>query len=213
MAHDRAFTATVIQPSSSPATCSPPCAAVRADDAEWFANEVHRHDSQLKSYLRGSFPAMREVDDVVQESYLRVWRVQAMQPIRSAKAFLFTVARRLALDALRHGRVSPLIAVPDLAALDVMADGATSAETACANEEIALMAEALDALPPRCREIIVLRKFQNLPQKEVGRRLGISELTVQEQVYRGLRRMEKSLIKRGVMRPWHDENQRPDQGK
>ena len=194
-------------------TCPASCAASTAGDTEWFANEVHRHESQLKSYLRGTFPAVRDLDDVVQESYLRVWRVRALQPIQSAKAFLFTVARRLALDSLRHGRVSPIIAVPDLAGLDVMAEGASSAETASTNEEIALMAEALDALPPRTREVIVLRKFQHLPQKEVARRLGISELTVQEQVYRGLRRMEKSLTKRGVIRPWHTEYDRTSQRK
>jgi RNA polymerase sigma factor (sigma-70 family) len=47
----------------------------------WFAEEVHTHDSQLKSYLRSSFPALRDVDDVVQESYLRIWRRQLVRPI------------------------------------------------------------------------------------------------------------------------------------
>jgi RNA polymerase sigma-70 factor (ECF subfamily) len=192
------------QPNSPSASYSTPCATA-ADDAAWFASEVHRHDSQLKSYLRGSFPEMRDVDDVVQESYLRVWRARAGQPIRSVRAFLFTVARRLALDALRHRRGAPVVSVPDLTAVPVIAEGATAAEAACTGEEIALLAEALEALPPRCREIIILRKFQHRPQKDVSRMLGISEATVQEQVYRGLRRMERILFRRGVIRPWQHE--------
>ena len=52
------------------------------------------HDDHLKAYLRTSFPTVRDVDDIVQESYLRIWRRQSIQPVRTAKAFLFTIARR-----------------------------------------------------------------------------------------------------------------------
>lgn len=169
----------------------------------WFTAEVHPHDGQLKAYLRGQFPSVRDVDDVVQESYLRIWKARAAQPIQSVKAFLYKVARHIALDSLRRSKICPIEAVPDLATVPVLEKGKGVAEAACTREEIALLAEALDALPPRTREIIMLRKFQNLPQKEVGRLLGITEETVQEQVYRGLRRCEKHLIKRGVIRAWH----------
>jgi RNA polymerase sigma-70 factor (ECF subfamily) len=179
-----------------------PVNARAVDHAQWFADEVQPHGSSLQAYLRGAFPAVRDPEDVVQESFLRLWKLGAVQPIRSAKAFLFKVARNLALDTVRRARISPITAVPDLAALPVMEETADVTKAACAREEIALLAEALDALPPRCREIILLRKFQNLPQKEVAARLGISELTVQEQVYRGVRRLEKILVKRGVIRPW-----------
>ena len=70
--------------------------------ARWFAEEVHPHESHLRSYLRGRIPADRDVDDVVQDSYLRVWRARAARPIHSATAFHFTIARHLALDALQR---------------------------------------------------------------------------------------------------------------
>ena len=41
------------------------------------------------------------MDDVVQESYLRLWKARAAQEISSTKAFLFTVARRFAINVLR----------------------------------------------------------------------------------------------------------------
>ena len=176
-----------------------------ADQARWFAEEVQPHGAQLKAYLRGSFPAVGDVEDVVQESYLRIWKARAVQPIESAKAFLFKVARHVALDLVRRERVAPIKAVPDLTAVSVLAEGPNVAESACTNEEIALLAEALDSLAPRCRQIIMLRKFQHLSQKEVAERLGISEGTVQEQVYRGLCRCEIFLLKRGVVRAWHHD--------
>ena len=36
------------------------------EQARWFAAEVHAHDGQLRAYLRGSYPAVRDIDDVVQ---------------------------------------------------------------------------------------------------------------------------------------------------
>jgi RNA polymerase sigma factor (sigma-70 family) len=177
-----------------------------AEHTRWFAEEVHVHDVQLKAYLRGTFPAIRnEVDDVVQESYLRIWKVRAVQPIQFSRAFLFKVAHHASLDFLRHRQVSPIVTVPDLSALPVIENRTDAAETACSREEIILLAHALNSLPARCREIIILRKFQSIPQKEVGAKLGISELTVQEQVYRGVKRCAKFLVKRGMINPWRDE--------
>lgn len=156
------------------------------------------HEPALKSYLRGSFPTVRDVDDVVQESFLRCWRMRAAQPIRSVRALLFRVARHVAIDVLRRRNASPIDAVADLAAVGAAARGQNGFEAAALHDEVALLAEALEALAPRCREIVILRKFQQLSQKEVAARLGISEETVQEQVYRGLRRCEAFLQRRGV---------------
>ena len=113
--------------------------------AEWFAEEVQPHGAQLKSYLRSAFPSVRDIDDVVQESYLRIWRTRTAQPIRSAKAFLFEVARRLAIDFTRHQARSPIDAIPDLASLAVMEGRPGVAEAVSTKEEIAWLARPLDA--------------------------------------------------------------------
>lgn len=168
--------------------------------SRWFVEEVHAHDSSLRAYLRGSFPTVRDVDDVVQESYVRVWKAKTAEPIRSARAFLFRVARHLALDWLRHDRVSPIDAVTDLSALPVVDNRTGVAEAASIAEETALLVTAIDALPPRCREIVILRKLRGLPQKEIAARLGLSEQTVQVQIARGVKKCEEFLLRRGVKR-------------
>ncbi|MGH7956741.1 MAG: RNA polymerase sigma factor [Opitutaceae bacterium] len=158
--------------------------------SQWFHDEVHPHDAQLKSYLRGSFPSVREVDDLVQESYLRVWKARAAQPIGSARSFLFQVARRLAIDVLRRRKTSRIDAVCDLAALPVIEDRPSAADAACRSEELWLLAQAIHALPARCREVMILRKIEGLSQKQIAVRLGITEGTVQIHVGRGLRHLE-----------------------
>ncbi|OAM89708.1 RNA polymerase sigma factor [Termitidicoccus mucosus] len=194
-----------MSPSSRESAFSvPPCADMPMEKSQWFRDEVHAHDAKLKSYLRGSFPTV-DAEDVAQESYLRIWLASVGQPIKSAKAFLFTVARNLALNSVRHRKKSPIIDMPDLAALSVIVESRDAAEAAAISDEIALLETAIASLPPRCREIVILCKIQHIPQREVAGRLGISEITVQEQVYRGLRRMEAFFIKRGVIKPWQSD--------
>src|SRR6187402_1176310 len=108
-------------PNDAPALSAP-------EHSRWFAEEIQPHEGSLRSYLHGNFPKVGDVDDVVQESYLRMWRAKAAQPIRSARAFLFTVARRLALDTLRHERASPLTGVEAIESLAVIDEATDVAE-------------------------------------------------------------------------------------
>ncbi len=147
----------------------------KTEQARWFAEEVHPHEPTLKAYLRGAFPSVRDVDDVVQESYLRVWRARAVQPITLAKAFLFKVARHVALDLVRRARVAPIDPVGDMEQLCVIDDMAGAAEIIETNERIAFLADALDALPPRCREVMILCKLQGASYREAATQLGLSE--------------------------------------
>lgn len=175
---------------------SPPASSDEA--AQWFAAEIHPHGAQLKSYLRRAYPGMRDTDDVVQEFYLRVWKARAAHPIQCAKAFLFTVARRLAVDAARKEHGSPIRAMSDLAGLPVMEDRPGPVETLNREEKGKLLGQALGALPDRCREIVFLHKIKGLSQREVATRLGLSEKTVANQIALGVKRCEEFFRKRGI---------------
>lgn len=191
------FSAVSTSASANPASASA-CDAPSAAQSEWFRQEVHAHDEQLKSYLRIAFPTVRDVDDIVQESYLRTWRRQSCQPIRAAKAFLFTVARRLSIDWLRREQTSVVEAVEDLEALPVSTEGRSTADLVAQEEITALLVAAVEALPARCREVVILRKFQLLSARETALRLGLKEATVEMQLSRGNARIRAHLAARGI---------------
>ena len=170
------------------------------DQTHWFAVEVQPHDAHLKAYVRGVFPAVRDVEDVVQESYLRVCKAQTAGSVVSARAFLFRIARNLALDLLRRERRSPIAQVGDLAALHVVEDRPDAAETVEARDRFAMLDEALAALSPRHRQIVILCKLQSKSHREVAALLGIAEKTVTEHVYRGVQRLGEELQRRGINR-------------
>lgn len=170
----------------------------QADHARWFSDEVHAHEAQLKAYLRSSFPRVRDVDDVVQESYLRIWQARMARPIASARAFLFQVARHLAIDVLRQGRAASFGDLPDFSPSAVLDESRNAADSLSYQEKVSLVAEALTRLPARCREIFILKKFQHVSQREIAMRLRISERTVESQVTRGMKLMEAFLRRRGL---------------
>jgi RNA polymerase sigma factor (sigma-70 family) len=186
-------------PVVNPPPASPESVCPKAQ-ARWFTEEVHPHDSALKAYLRGAFPSVRDVEDVVQESYLRMWTAQAAQPIRSAKAFLFSVARRLAVDLIRRERRSPIVAVKEIEGLFVLADAPDASAAATKAEEVRLFVAAIGSLPARCREIFILCQIEGLSQREVAERLGLSENTVAVQSARGLQRCEE-FVRRRLSQP------------
>ncbi len=176
-----------------------PGESASVDQTRWFAEEVQPHESSLRSYLRGAFPTVRDVDDVVQESYLRLWRARTAHPIQCARAFLFGIARRLAVDVIRkERRTTAHNVVMDFGTLGVLEEKADPAEAICAQQEIALLAEAIHALPARCREIMILRKLDRLSHREIAQRLGISVATAEVQIYRGMEKCTCYLRSRGV---------------
>lgn len=171
---------------------APPAAP---DLAAWFASEVQPHEPHLRAYLRRAFPGVRDVDDVVQESYLRLWRKHTVRPLVSARAFLFRVARNFAVDLLRDPRRDAVA----LEAAVALADDTPGAREAAGQLEFeSLLTAALDALPARQREVIVLCKLQLRSPAEAAASLGVAEKTVNEHLYRGLRRLGDELKRRGL---------------
>ncbi len=159
-------------------------------DVRWFHEHVLVHDRSLRTHVRGSFPSIGDVDDVVQESYLRVWRARAKEPIQSVKAFLFTVARHIALDLVRKERASPIIGILNGTALSSADEAPGIVEVLDHAERVEMVKDALMRLPLRCREVVILYKLQGMSRSEVASSLRISEKTADEQVARGVKRLE-----------------------
>lgn len=167
--------------------------------ARWFAEEVQPHEPALRSVLRRLVASLSDVDDLVQECYLRILRARERVPIRSSKAFLFTTARNAAHDLHRRRVVANPIALEETDGSCVLTDERPGvADSVCHQQELALLAEAIRELPERCRQVFLLRKIQELPQKEIARRLGISESTVETLVAKGAARCADYLHRRGL---------------
>ncbi|MDB6167819.1 MAG: polymerase, sigma-24 subunit, subfamily [Verrucomicrobia bacterium] len=171
------------------------------DDGCWFATEIQPHEPALRAYLRSHFPGVPDVDDLIQESYVRMLQHPEKSRIACAKAYLFATARNVALSILRRPRIFSTQPVTEFPAAGVVEEGINVAESVSIKQEIGVLLDAVDALPARCREIFILRKLQGVSQKEIAQRLGLSEQTVQVQIGRGARKCADYLRNHGVIPP------------
>lgn len=171
-----------------------------SDIAHWFANHVQPHEMALRAYIRGRFPGVADVDDLVQETYARLLRANVAGQVSDVRPYLFATARNAAIDHVRHRQVVNTESLGNIEELHVIEDAPHAAEALSRDQEVAILHEAIAALPTRCREILLLRRFEGLSHKDIAARLGISPKTVDAQLCLAVFRCRQFLLVRGVTR-------------
>ncbi|HRE07776.1 MAG TPA: RNA polymerase sigma factor [Opitutaceae bacterium] len=166
--------------------------------AQWFVREVQPHEAALRAYLRVRFPSIKDIDDLIQETFARILRTRTGVPVRSPKALLFTVARNTAIDQLRREQIVRIDGLADLEQLPVYDHAPGAAEALSHEQELRLLEEAVESLPARCQQILILKKIHGLSYAEIGERLGIKSNTISAQLTIGVLRCRRFLEERGV---------------
>ena len=147
------------------------------------------HEPLLKRFIARFFSRPQDIEDVAQEAYLRAFDAEvAGETVRSPKAYLFRIAKHVALNEL--ARKSRLLTeyIEDSAAPDVMDTGTSADEQIMGQEKLALFCRAVASLPLQCRKAFLMRKVYGLTQKDIAEQLGIATSTVEKHVASGLQR-------------------------
>ena len=152
----------------------------------WFVREVLPLEAELMAYFGRHWPNKDDVRDMVQDVYVRVCESAAGEFPKSARPFVFATARNLLIDRFRSHQVVPLESVGDLEVLSAASDQPSPEHTVIARDELRRLQVALDQLPPRYREALILQKIQGLPRREIAQRMGVSEETVKSYLADGL---------------------------
>ncbi|MEM9157924.1 MAG: RNA polymerase sigma factor [Verrucomicrobiota bacterium] len=170
-----------------------------SEQARWFVDEVLPHENELRSWLRGRFPSLHDVDDMVQEAFTRLLKVHDSGPILNPRALLFVTTRNLALNQLRHLKYERPQGAEELDPLSIVDEVNSPPEALAIKEEFQHLIEAIQSLPKRCRQVMTLRKIYGYSQKEVAKRLGISVHTVEVQGSIGLRKCAQYFRRNGYI--------------
>ena len=159
----------------------------------WFIEAILVHEEALLRYLLRSWPQRDEVHDLRQEIYTRVYEAAGKALPQQPKAFLFASARHLMADRARRARVVSIEPMGDFEPSHVLVDDVSPERWCGGRQGLLRLAEAFDRLPDRCREVVWLRRVEDLSQKEVAMRLGISEKTVEKHIAKGMRLLADHL--------------------
>ena len=130
----------------------------------------------------------RDIEDIVQETYVRVCQVEQPEAIRHPRSFLYRTACNLALDHAKRAefRLADSDADPEQY-FDTRCGDATYDQVA-ARQEFEFFSEAVRQLPAQCRRAFVLRKVYGYSQREIAAELSLSESTVEKHIADGIKR-------------------------
>jgi RNA polymerase sigma factor (sigma-70 family) len=175
-----------------------------SDLSTWYHANVLVHEVALRAYLRRAFPIVTDPDDVVQETFVRVLQAHQNAPLENVRGYLFATARNLALHLMRRRKIISIESIAEMEDLRISNDDPSVPDQVDLKLDLEILTEALQTLPARCREVMILRKIDGLSQREIATRLRISEHTVEAQVTNGMRRCAQFFRQRGMMPPRKD---------
>ncbi len=153
---------------------------------------LKRHWDAVFSYARHLCQDHDSANDIAQRSFIRIWeRRREWQPVGEVRAFLFRIARNLALNEQRGQRVRMSEVARNLARRFLRVP--TPLEELEGLELGQAFERALRSLPARRREVFVLARFHDLTYAEIARVLDISPQTVANQMSAALRHLQSCL--------------------
>ncbi len=131
--------------------------------------------------------------DIVQETFIRIWEHRgSLRPRLSFLAYALRISRNLIYDAMKHQKVRERSKkfLPSLA-LSEQDDPAEALQFTLLKEKITTIIN--DNLPQRCREIILLSRFEGKTNQEIAESLHLSVRTVEHQISYALKILRKNL--------------------
>lgn len=161
----------------------------------WFKREILAHEAQLVRYLHRVWPNKEEIADLRQETYARVYQAAVEARPASPRAFLFTTAHHLMVDRVRRERIVSIEVTGDIEGLNVLRDEISTEQRVSAREELKRLARAMDRLPPKCREVMWLRRVEGLTQKQAAEALGVTVKSIEQHVSKGARLLTEYMLR------------------
>jgi RNA polymerase sigma-70 factor (ECF subfamily) len=171
----------------------------RSGDRDAFGALVERYMRRAYLQALGLVGSREDALDLSQEAFVRAFRArESLDPDRPFYAWLYQILRRLCFNFRRDRRVRAARLEQEGSAwlADVAARSAPP-DPVAALERVELcrrIGAAIDALPDREREVLVLKEFEDLKYREIAELVGVPIGTVMSRLYSARRRLAESLV-------------------
>lgn len=140
----------------------------------------------LKKFLTRYFHNQQDIEDVVQETYLRAYVAEQKRVIHHPKGFLFRVAKNVALKKLTKNANQITDYIEDFGYSEVFGTEASIDQHIEAEELLGAYCEAVATLSDKCRQVFLFRKVHGLAHKEIAERMSLSVSSVHKYLRQGL---------------------------
>jgi RNA polymerase sigma-70 factor (ECF subfamily) len=157
----------------------------RLGDGAAFEVVVSRHERAVFRLARAITQTSEDAEDVLQETFLSAFRAaDGYRGAASVRTWLLSIARHA---AIRHEMRESRLPVTDLSAEDLRLDagwGSDPEEIVIAAQQQRRLRDAVESLPSRYREILILRDLEQMSGEQVALLLGTSLAAVKSRLHR-----------------------------
>lgn len=166
-------------------------ARIKKRDKEAFRYLYEYYFAKMVLFAESYLYDEEEAKDVVQDLFFHLWKnAGTLQIDTSVKAYLFTSVRNRCLNVIRDRKIR-----------DEHNNKLFEAQLFSETEDVVIdedvyrrLHEALNSLPDKCREVILLKVWEGKKNKEIAEQLNIAETTVKTQVQRAYRMLRERLV-------------------
>ena len=163
-------------------------------------NFVDLYREMRPALLRFAFRFFRnpqEVEDVVQEAFIRVIEMNDRRDIEHPRSYMFQTVKNLSLKQLDKAEYRLTDTVGDFPPESVSMDTVSLEEQFENRQKFELFCRAVRRLPVKCQRVYILRRVYGLSQKEIAERLGISLKTVEAHLSKAIVRCTDFMESQG----------------
>lgn len=154
---------------------------------------VRRFRAPLVRYFERRVGVREDAEELAQETFIRLFRNVALHEIRYIEGFVFITAANLLTDFYRKADRRRRIEGASLEGVDAPNAADNPQRILEGRAELNVLLNAVKDLPPKCRAVFVLHRFEGVAHSEIARRLGISVSMVEKHIAAALIRLRKRL--------------------
>jgi len=161
-------------------------------NGELVKRALSEYQSALLGYATSILGDAGRAQDVVQDTFLKLWQQEPGKVNRSLKSWLFTVCRNRSFDVLRKEKRMTHVETSQLESV-AGESGNDPSSVAERSERQSEVMNHLDRLPENQREVIRLKFQQDLSYREISAITSLSESNVGFLIHTGIKRLRKTL--------------------
>ncbi len=151
----------------------------------------------LVRFLSRKLGSVDDAQEIAQDAFLRLHRLEHADDLDNARAYLFQVASNMAIDQLRRRKLHARYLEDEGARQHdetEARDPGTPEELVAARQQLGLIYRAIEDLPLRCRQALMLHRVRGLSYTEIAPEMGVSVSSVEKYILEALRHCRQHLI-------------------
>ena len=146
----------------------------------------NNHAQELRNYLYFKCRDLAQAQDLMQESFLRLWQNRKNVQVEKALPYLYTVGNRLFLDQKRHEKVVQKFFQQQQVSVE-REDPQYLVEL---EEFRARLEKILDGMPEKWRTVFLMNRIEKITYREIAERLGLSVKAVEKRMHNALKHLQ-----------------------